>query len=84
MFVAELAGATWRKSSYSGGGSNDACVEVAWLKSSYSGSGSNDNCVEVAWPSTDEPSVAVRDSKNPATGALAVPRAAWARFLGTV
>lgn len=65
MFVAELAGTTWRKSS-------------------YSGSGSNDNCVEVAWRTAGEPSVAVRDSKNPAAGTLAVPRAAWARFLRTV
>jgi hypothetical protein len=56
---------TWRKSSYSGGGSdgdNSDCVELGWRKSSRSGGGSdgdNSNCVELA-------ASAVRDSKNPA------------------
>ena len=31
MSTADLATATWRKSSLSGGGNNDACVEVAIL-----------------------------------------------------
>src|SRR5579859_6864717 len=49
--MAGLSRATWRKSSYSGGGGGSNCVEVAhiptWRKSSYSG-GSGSNCVEVA------------------------------------
>jgi hypothetical protein len=50
--VADLIGAVWRKSSYSGA-NGGACVEVAalngamWHKSSYS-SGNGGNCVEVA------------------------------------
>jgi hypothetical protein len=48
---------------------------VAWRKSSRSGAVS-DNCVEVA----DLPGgVAVRDSKNPDGGSLAVPPAVWRR-----
>lgn len=48
-----------------------------WLKSSYSaGSGENGNCVEVAFGET----VAARDSKAPAAGALEVPPAAWLAF----
>jgi hypothetical protein len=53
----------WRKSSYSGGGSDadtSDCVELAWRKSSRSGGGAeNSDCVELA-------ASAVRDSKNPA------------------
>ncbi|QEV18762.1 DUF397 domain-containing protein [Streptomyces alboniger] len=43
----DLSGATWHKSSYSGGQGGD-CLEVAtWRKSSYSG-GSGGDCLEVA------------------------------------
>jgi hypothetical protein len=49
-----------------------------WRKSSRSGQGSNGDCVEVAFVG---PAVAVRDSKNPAAGALAVPQSAWTVFL---
>src|SRR5579859_3830440 len=49
--MAGLSRATWRKSSYSGGGGGGNCVEVAhiptWRKSSYSG-GNGSACVEVA------------------------------------
>lgn len=62
MSIVDLSGAVWRKSSYTGNGSNGACVEVAWVG----------------------PAVAVRDSKSPATGTLAVPRGSWARFLRSV
>jgi hypothetical protein len=51
---------------------------LTWRKSSRSGQGSNGNCVEVAFVG---PAVAVRDSKNPTAGALAVPHAAWTAFL---
>lgn len=30
MFTADLSGACWRKSSYSGAGNDDNCVEVAF------------------------------------------------------
>ncbi|MGQ0840696.1 DUF397 domain-containing protein [Actinokineospora sp.] len=52
MATANFSGAVWRKSSRSGQGNNDACVEVAfvgWHKSSRSGQGVNGNCVEVAF-----------------------------------
>lgn len=84
MATLDLSGLTWRKSSRSGQGSNGNCVEVAfldraaWRKSSHSGQGSNGDCVEVAFVG---PAVAVRDSKNPAAGALAVPQTAWSTFL---
>ncbi|MFI0821555.1 DUF397 domain-containing protein [Streptomyces sp. NPDC021098] len=51
-------------------------TELDWFKSSYSGGGGG-NCVEVAIrPDT----VHVRDSKDPETGQLAIPRTAWAAF----
>ncbi len=52
-----------------------------WRKSSYSGSGSGEDCVEVAFTSA---TIATRDSKAPAAGALEVPPAAWSAFLATV
>lgn len=75
----DLSGCTWQKSSYSAHPQGE-CVEVAeaaWRKSSYSASAEGE-CVEVAvLPGP----VAVRDSKNPGGGVLAVPRAAWAVFV---
>jgi hypothetical protein len=81
----DLSAARWRKSSYSSGGSNGSCVEVAdgfpgaarWRKSSYSG-GNNGTCVEVAdgFPGV----VPVRDSKTPGP-ALVVGADAWAAFV---
>jgi hypothetical protein len=46
-----------------------------WRKSSYSNS--RDDCVEVALGAQ----VGVRDSKNPAAGALIVSPAAWSALL---
>ncbi|MCN9244001.1 DUF397 domain-containing protein [Streptomyces sp. RY43-2] len=88
MRAIDLTRATWRKSSYSNpdGG---ACIEVsddflstaAWRKSSYSNPDGG-NCVEVAH---NLPSVVpVRDSKDPARGALVFEAAAWASFVGAV
>lgn len=81
----DLRTATWRKSSYSAG-TSDECVEVAgdftgaalsWRKSSYCG-GEPDECVEV---SDDLPgTVPVRDSKNPRGGVLLFGAAAWGAF----
>ncbi len=68
----------WRKSSRSGNGNNDACVEVAWRKSSRSSNGSNGNCVEVAIAA---PGIAMRDSKNPSGGQLTLPTFGWHAFL---
>lgn len=68
---------SWRKSSYSGGTAEGACVEVAWRKSSYSG-GTGGNCVEVAY-SADL--VAVRDSKHGTGPTVTVAPAAWRAFL---
>lgn len=51
-----------------------------WIKSSRSQSGGN--CVEVARNLPDI--VAVRDSKNPQGGHLAVSPTAWKAFLSTI
>jgi len=51
---------------------------LSWRKSSRSGQdGSNGSCVEVAFAG---PAVAVRDSKNPAEGALAFPVTGWVQL----
>lgn len=52
---------------------------AVWRKSRHSGTGSQ--CVEVA---SLPANVGVRDSKNPAGGALLVPRAAWRMFADKV
>ncbi|MGH3807382.1 MAG: DUF397 domain-containing protein [Pseudonocardiaceae bacterium] len=67
----------WQKSNYST--SNGGCVEVSWRTSSYSTS--NGACVEVA-PAPGR--VLVRDSKDPAGPALAVPTPTWQTFLTTL
>lgn len=53
-------------------------TEIFWRKSSYSGGdGANGNCIELALgPRT----VAVRDSKSPDAGVLAVSMATWHAF----
>ncbi|MEU7729955.1 DUF397 domain-containing protein [Streptomyces sp. NPDC040724] len=77
-----LAGALWRKSSYSGSSGGD-CVEcaplgtAAWRKASYSGTNGGD-CVEVA---AQPCRVAVRDSKNPDGPAFTVAPAAFTAFV---
>jgi Domain of unknown function (DUF397) len=84
--VADLIGAVWRKSSYSGA-NGGACVEVAalngvtWRKSSYS-SANGGACVEVAG---DGPGVvAVRDSKDPDGPALVFTPADWSAFVASL
>ncbi|MYR55535.1 DUF397 domain-containing protein [Streptomyces sp. SID625] len=78
----------WRKSSYSNqdGGqclevSDDLLNAAEWRKSSYSNPDGG-NCVEVAHnlPSL----VPVRDSKDPARGALLFEAAAWHGFVDGV
>jgi hypothetical protein len=71
----------WRKSSYSGG-SSDNCLEVTdWRKSSYSG-GSSGNCLEVG--AAPLPLVPVRDSKNPTGPALVFSAPAWSAFVASL
>jgi hypothetical protein len=54
-------------------------AELTWRKSSYSGP-RDVCCVEIAFAGAD---TAVRDSKNPAGGALLVGESSWRRFLAT-
>ena len=78
----DLTGVRWRKSSYSGGTGGE-CVEcaplgaAAWTKSTYSGD-TGGECLEVARLA---PHIAVRDSKNPAHGALTVTPEAFSAFV---
>ena len=52
---------------------------LTWRKSSRStAEGSNGDCVEIAFAGQV---VAVRDSKNPDAGALALPNSAFTEFL---
>ncbi|GHE28373.1 DUF397 domain-containing protein [Streptomyces hydrogenans] len=77
-----LAGARWRKSSYSSD-TGGQCVECAplgtadWRKSSYSGDNGGD-CIEVADLSAH---IAVRDSKNPEGPAFLASPAAFTAFV---
>jgi len=79
---APLGVAAWRKSTYSSDTGGD-CVEcaplgsAAWTKSSYS-SDTGGECLEVAHLA---PHIAVRDSKNPAHGALSVTPEAFSAFV---
>lgn len=79
---ADLSGAAWRKSRYSGSNGGD-CVEAAtvWRKSTYSGSNGG-QCVEVG----PDPSrlVAVRDSKNASGPKLLFTPAQWRSFIAAV
>ncbi|MFH8221364.1 DUF397 domain-containing protein [Streptomyces sp. NPDC018057] len=88
MRAIDLSTVMWRKSSYSNQDGGN-CVEVSddllnaaeWRKSSYSNQDGG-ACVEVAHnlPSL----VPVRDSKDPARGALLFEAAAWRGFVDGV
>ncbi|MFG3251563.1 DUF397 domain-containing protein [Streptomyces sp. NPDC048187] len=83
----DLSAISWRKSSYSNSDGGQ-CLEVSddllraadWRRSSYSNTSGGD-CVEVA---PGLPLVPVRDSKDPARGALLFAAPAWAAFLDGV
>ncbi|MER6168765.1 DUF397 domain-containing protein [Streptomyces violaceorubidus] len=87
MRAIDLSAVSWRKSSYSNTSGGD-CLEVSddllraadWHRSSYSNSDGG-NCVEVA---PGLPLVPVRDSKDPARGALLFAGPAWVAFLDGV
>jgi uncharacterized protein DUF397 len=64
----DLTGATWRKSSFSGG-NGGACVEVAMIPAAANG-GSD--------------AVALRDSKDPVGPVLVFTPAEWLAFLSDV
>nr|WP_232376819.1 DUF397 domain-containing protein [Amycolatopsis aidingensis] len=53
---------------------------ATWRKSSHS-QGENTACVEVAFGAA---AVAIRDSKDPTTGALVLPAPAWTCFRRSV
>ncbi|MFL4906592.1 DUF397 domain-containing protein [Streptomyces sp. MMS24-I2-30] len=53
-------------------------IPDAWQKSSFSGGGQGDACVEVADLDTH---IAIRDSKDPAVGTLALPAEAFTAFI---
>jgi hypothetical protein len=90
---------SWRKSSYSNGGTNN-CVEVGtWRTSSYSNGGA-DTCVEVgAWRKSSHSNggantcvevgraasvVLVRDTTDRAGAVLTVPAPAWRALLAGI
>ncbi|MFD5652010.1 DUF397 domain-containing protein [Streptomyces sp. NPDC127039] len=88
MRAIDLSTVSWRRSSYSNS-SGGNCVEVSddllraadWRRSSYSNPDGG-NCVEAA---PNIPSlVPVRDSKDPARGALLFAAPAWAAFVDGV
>ncbi|MFJ9374524.1 DUF397 domain-containing protein [Streptomyces sp. NPDC101455] len=64
----------WQKSSFSGSGDGNNCIELAttWQKSSFSGNGDGDNCVELAAAPT---TLHLRESDTPATLLTTTPTA---------
>jgi hypothetical protein len=54
----------WQKSSFSGGGEGNTCVEIGWQKSTFSGGGDGNTCVELA---TTPTTVHLRESDAPTT-----------------
>ncbi|AZQ72401.1 DUF397 domain-containing protein [Streptomyces luteoverticillatus] len=75
----------WQKSSFSGNGPGNECVEVAavgeaWRKSSFSGTGPGNDCVEVT---AAQAAIALRESDAPGT-VIATEPAAFAALIRTV
>ncbi|MFQ6197804.1 DUF397 domain-containing protein [Streptomyces sp. NPDC000405] len=72
----------WQKSSFSGAGLNNECLEVAWQKSSLSGTGPDNACVEVA-AAGGGIRIRLRESDAPGT-VIATEPAAFAALIRTV
>ncbi|MFF4157031.1 DUF397 domain-containing protein [Streptomyces sp. NPDC001678] len=74
----------WQKSTFSGTGPDNDCLEVAsvraWRKSSFSGAGLNNECLEVAAVSD---AFALRESDEPGT-VIATGPASFAALIRTV
>ena len=69
--------ANWQKSSFSGSGDGNNCVELAttptgWQKSSFSGGGDGNACLELAAAPT---TLHLRESDTPATLLTTTPTA---------
>ncbi|WP_371579659.1 DUF397 domain-containing protein [Streptomyces sp. NBC_01314] len=65
----------WQKSTFSGGGEGDTCVELAafpvtWQKSTFSGGAEGNACVELA-ATTDD--IRLRESDTPTTHLRTTP-----------
>nr|WSY53188.1 DUF397 domain-containing protein [Streptomyces sp. NBC_00886] len=60
----------WQKSSFSGSGDGNACVEIGWQKSSFSGGGDGDDCVELTSTPT---TIRLRESDTPTTQLTTAP-----------
>ncbi|MEU4209700.1 DUF397 domain-containing protein [Streptomyces sp. NPDC026206] len=68
---------SWQKSSFSGNGPGNECVEVAvfrsaWQKSSFSGPGPDNACVELA---AFHSALGLRESDDPGTVIITTPAA---------
>ncbi|WP_327403437.1 DUF397 domain-containing protein [Streptomyces sp. NBC_01288] len=64
----------WQKSSFSGSGDGNNCIELAstWQKSSFSGSGDGNACLELA---TTPSAFHLRESDTPTTHLTTTPTA---------
>ncbi|MFJ5301197.1 DUF397 domain-containing protein [Streptomyces sp. NPDC088350] len=73
--------ANWQKSSFSGGGDGNNCIELAstWQKSSFSGGGDGNACLELA---TTPTAFHLRESDAPATHLTTTPTALAALLHG--
>ncbi|MEV6481158.1 DUF397 domain-containing protein [Streptomyces sp. NPDC051576] len=74
--------ANWQKSSFSGGGEGNDCVELAstWQKSSFSGGADSNNCIELA--TTPPTTLHLRESETPTTTLTTTPAALAALLQG--
>ncbi|MET7567249.1 DUF397 domain-containing protein [Streptomyces sp. NPDC005492] len=72
----------WQKSSFSGSGDGNNCIELAstWQKSSFSGSGDGNACLELA--TTPPTTLHLRESETPTTTLTTTPAALAALLQG--
>ncbi|MCQ9135326.1 DUF397 domain-containing protein [Streptomyces hilarionis] len=69
-------GLRWQKSTFSGGGEGNTCIELAaaWQKSTFSDGGEGDTCVELAASPADA-ALHLRESEEPGTALTTTPAA---------